>query len=96
MKNLNKYFKLSAERKAVESALESSGPQSDKHFWVLLTGDLINYETIVLAVMPKDRCDTAAIVDITTDGLFTFRNGRHVMPPTEEMLNELVKWLDEE
>ena len=94
MKNLNKYFKLCAERKAVEVALEAYAPKSKKHFWVALTNDL-KQETIVLAVMSKDRCDTAAIVDINIDGLFIFRKGRHVVPPTAEMVDELNEWIED-
>ena len=95
MENLNKYFKLCAERKAVEAALEASAPKSKKHFWFLLTCDLTICETIALAVMPKDNCDATSIVDINIDGLFTFRKDRHVVPPTAEMVDELNEWIED-
>ena len=95
MKNLNKYFKLCAERKAVEVALEASGPQSEKHFWLALTSSF-DGKSIALASMHKDDSSgDVAIVDIYAGGRFTFRNNNYVTAPTEEMLDELNEWIED-
>jgi len=96
MKNINKYIKLCAERKAAETALEAYGPQSEKHFWLTLTSAFDGKSIALASVHKDDSSGDLAIVDIYADGLFTFRNNNHVTAPTEDMLNELVKWLDEE
>ena len=96
MKNLNKYFKLCAERKSIEAALEASAPRSEKNFWLALTNAVEGNSIALASVRKDDSSADVAIVDIYADGLFAFRNNNYVTAPTEEMLNELIEWLDEE
>ena len=95
MKNLNKYFKLCAERKAVEAALEAYAPKSDKHFWLALTSAFDGKSIALASVRKDDSSADVAIVDIYADGLFAFRNNNYVTAPTEEMLDELNEWIED-
>ena len=94
MKNLNKYFKLCAERKAVEAALEASIPQSDTNIWLSLTA-AFDESKVTLAAMRRDMNSIASIVDIDTDGLFVFKHGCDIAPPTAEMVDELNEWIED-
>ena len=95
MKNINKYFKLYEAQAAAQQALKEALPKSEINTWFAL--DSSEGESLGLAAY--DGLDgKPAIFHIKADRAFIFKEDGNnvVVPPTEEMLNELIEWLDEE
>ena len=95
MKNINKYFKLYEAKAAADRALDEMLPKSNKHNWLALGSSA--GKDIRLGVY-EGFDGKPAVFHIQANSTFVFKeDGNNIFaPPTEAMLNELVKWLDEE